>query len=280
MRRYAQLKVSTPNAVVIWPIPARSIPCIEFTFGDPYLVRHVHEPLVEITRPAVLIGAKTYQRVQLESKGHVESFAIFFQPMGLQRLFSLPGAVLVNEHYEADAVLGSCFTDLRTELGEAESFSQRVQIADRFFGRFIPRWHAHRGFEALVGVMVAQQGCVRVQALADGMGLSLRQFERRFTNHVGIGPKVYARILRFEAAIHKKSISSLNWTSIAHELGYCDQAHMIHDFQSLSSESPSRLIPYFETLSAICADFRVRLDTPLRGGVVRTTANGELEVFS
>jgi AraC-like DNA-binding protein len=256
VRKYAHIEVSTSNSALIWPIPARSIPCMEFTFGDPYGLCDSHGSRLEITRPAMLIGAKTCQRIRLESKGHVETFTVLFQPTGLQRLFSLPGEVLVNEHYEADSVLGSCFAALHTELGEAKSFDRRVKIADRFFSRFIPRLDARHGLEAAIGTMVSQQGCLRVQALADGMGLGVRQFERRFTKHVGIGPKVYARILRFEAAIHTKSISSLNWTSVAYELGYCDQAHMIHDFQSLSSESPSQLTQYFELLSSMCADFR------------------------
>jgi AraC-like DNA-binding protein len=253
---------------------------MEFTFGDPYRIRHIDRSLLEITRPAMLIGAKTYQKIQLESDGHVETFAVFFQPTGLQRLFSLPGGVVVNEHYEADSVLGPRFVALHTELGEAGSFRRRVQIADRFFSRFIPRLEARHGLEAAIEAMISRQGCLRLQELAGDMGLSLRQFERQFTSHVGIGPKVYARILRFEAAIHKKSVSSLNWTSVAHELGYCDQAHMIHDFQSLSSETPSQLTPYFELLSFMCADFRVRLDTGSHSGVAPTTANREVGTFS
>jgi hypothetical protein len=81
----------------------------------------------------MLIGAKTCQRIQLESKGHVETFTVLFQPTGLQRLFLVPGGVLVNEHFVADAVLGSCFAGLHTELAEARSFDRRVQVADRFF---------------------------------------------------------------------------------------------------------------------------------------------------
>ena len=127
-----------------------------------------------------------------------------------------------------------------------------------------------------MGAMISRQGCLRVQALADGMGLSLRQFERRFTTHLGISPKVYARILRFEAAIHRKSISAISWTSIAHDLGYCDQAHMIHDFQSLSSERPSQLTAYFELLNSMFADYRVRLDSSSHRGIARTTAIGEV----
>ena len=276
VRKYVQLELSTPDSTLIWKIPARSIPGLEFTFGDPYSIRHIDGSLLEITRPAMLIGAKTCQRIQLESKGHVETFTVLFQPTGLQRLFLVPGGVLVNEHFEADAVLGSCFAGLYTELAEAVSFDLRVQVADRFFSRFIPRLDPPPGLEAAIGAMISRRGCLRVQALADRMGLSLRQFERRFATHVGISPKVYARILRFEAAIHRKSISAISWTSIAHDLGYCDQAHMIHDFQSLSSERPSQLTAYFELLSAMFADYRVRLDSPSHCGIARTTAIDEV----
>src|SRR6516225_7671839 len=276
VRKYVQLEFSTPDSTLIWKIPARSIPGIEFTFGDPYRIRHNDGSHLEIARPAMLIGAKTCQRIQLESKGRVETFTVIFQPTGFQRLFSVPGVVLVDEHFEADAVLGSCFAGLHTELAEARSFARRVQAADKFFSRFIPRLDPRSGLEPAMGAMISRQGCLRVPALADGMGLSLRQFERRFATHVGISPKAYARILRFEAAIHRKSISAMSWTSIAHELRYCDQAHMIHDFQSLSSERPSQLTAYFELLSAMFADYRVRLDSPSHCGIARTTAIDEV----
>jgi hypothetical protein len=108
-----------------------------------------------------------------------------------------------------------------------------------------------------MGAMISRRGCIRVQALADRMGLSLRQFERRFAAHVGISPKVYARILRFETAIHRKSISAVTWTSIAHELGYCNQVHMIHDFQSLSRPPRDSLVQTIQSKLPGPGTFRV-----------------------
>ena len=87
-------------------------------------------------------------------------------------------------------------------------------------------------------------------------GLSPRQFERRFADVLGISPKLYARIIRFEAAVRKRAFSSgVNWTTVAHDLGYHDQMHMIHDFQLLSGETPTSLAlaPHLEYLSSIAA---------------------------
>jgi AraC-like DNA-binding protein len=230
---------------------------MEFTFGDPYLVRFVDRSRERLTYPVALIGAKTHQRIQLGLQGHIETFTVIFQPTALHRLFSLPAGLLVNEDYEADAVLNLRFASLRAELGEARSFAKQVVIADRFFRRLIPQMNDQPRLEAVVNRMISQRGCVRVQELTDGMGLGLRQFERLFTSHLGIGPKTYARILRFEAAIYWKSVSSYNWTRIAHDLGYFDQMHMIHDFQALSGDSPKQLTKHFEILSSISADSRV-----------------------
>jgi AraC-like DNA-binding protein len=254
VRKYVHVESSLADSVLFWPIPARSVTCIEFTFGDPYRIHHADGSGLEISYPSTLIGAKTCQRIRLELHGHVETFVILFQPTGLQRLFSLPGGVIVNEHYEADMVLGPAMAHLRLQLGEMKSFAERIVIADAFLAALIPRVDDALRVDAAVQQIVSNQGRVRILDLASHAGLGLRQFERRFADDIGIGPKLYARIVRFEAAIQKKTVSScVNWTTIAHELGYHDQMHMIHDFQLLSGESPTPLAPHLEYLSSVAA---------------------------
>src|SRR5450755_2457560 len=85
-------------------------------------------------------------------------------------------------------------------------------------------------------------GCVRVSDLAHNAGFGIRQFERRFRYEIGIPPKLYARIVRFEAALRRKAAApETRWTDIAHALGYHDQMHMVHDFNRLSGDSPTAI---------------------------------------
>jgi AraC-like DNA-binding protein len=57
-----------------------------------------------------------------------------------------------------------------------------------------------------------------------------------------IAPKLHARIVRFEAALHRKAVApSAHLTDIAHALGYHDQMHMVRDFNHLSGESPTAI---------------------------------------
>jgi len=163
----------------------------------------------------------------------------------------LPGDVIVNEHYEASLVLGRAMGRLYLQLAEAKSFDERVRIANDYFTERIPRVHDHCTIDAVIQHIISRQGCVRIPELASDIGLGLRQFERRFTQDLGISPKLYTRIVRFEAAMRKKAASRcVSWTKIAHELEYHDQMHMVHDFQSLSGESPNSLAPHIDVLSS------------------------------
>jgi methylphosphotriester-DNA--protein-cysteine methyltransferase len=72
-----------------------------------------------------------------------------------------------------------------------------------------------------------------------------------FKQRVGVSPKLFARIIRFEAALKTKAaLPHLSWTMVAHEFGYHDQMHMIHDFQHLSGETPAGILRQAEALLA------------------------------
>jgi AraC-like DNA-binding protein len=60
---------------------------------------------------------------------------------------------------------------------------------------------------------------------------------------------MYARIVRFEAALDRKARSSTkSWTDLAHEFGYYDQMHMVHDFEGLTGSTPTQMLKEVEAL--------------------------------
>src|SRR5580658_741205 len=86
-------------------------------------------------------------------------------------------------------------------------------------------------------------GNVRIPGLAREAGLSMRQFERCFAQQVGVHPKLFARIVRFEAALDSKARSSgKSWTDVAQEFGYYDQMHLVHDFEGFTGGTPTDML--------------------------------------
>jgi len=75
--------------------------------------------------------------------------------------------------------------------------------------------------------------------------LSLRQFERNFIKRVGISPKLFIRIVRFEFAMKiKNNCPDKTWSEIAMECGYTDSSHLLKEFKEFAEFPPSRFYLY------------------------------------
>lgn len=235
---YTQREIRSSSVIAIEPVPARLQHMLEFQFRDRYEIRHYTSDRVEFGPPVAIVGPQTYRRVRLLMKGHMEGFAVVFKPTGFYRLFGIEMSQLVNEGYDARTVLGATISEVWHRLAEVEQFSQRIAIIEEFLSRYSAS--ARPSVSALTTYISTFRGEIRVEEVAHNVGMSARQIERKFRAQVGLSPKVYARIERFESAIRIKAAApERSWTAVAQELGYYDQMHMVHDFHELSSESPT-----------------------------------------
>jgi len=268
VRCYAQREVQIHNLEVMVPVPARAAPLIEFVFGHRFKVAYCARAALETSPAAVVVGLQTHRRLQLHFQEAVECFVILFQPTGLHRLFSIPMHELTDQNYEAHSVLGAFISRLEQRLSDCKSFAARASLVDEFL---LHRASLSRGYDAISAAanqIVLRGGRERIAPLAHGAGLSMRQFERRFIQQVGVGPKLYSRIARFEAALDSKARSSTkSWTDVAHEFGYHDQMHLVHDFEEFTGETPTDTLSQFEMV------FREQIKA-MRSGRLSEDANG------
>jgi AraC-like DNA-binding protein len=229
------------------PITARAMHVLDFEFGDPVRISFSNPTAVETAPACAVIGLQTAQLHQLLIKGKIEGFSVFFRPAALYLLFGLPVTELTNRHYEAHCVIGSAISELHQQLGNATHFRERVDLADHFFQKI-----EKPGFsimEQATNEIMRHRGGYRIADLARHVGLGIRQFERLFLQSIGVSPKLYARIVRFESALEAKAFRPhTSWTAIAHQFRYHDQMHMIHDFQQLSGETPTGILAKGESI--------------------------------
>lgn len=91
-------------------------------------------------------------------------------------------------------------------------------------------------------LMHNHHGQIRISEIADSLGLSDRTVHRQMRRTLGMPPKTFARILRFQRALTRLQESSMNASDLATlavEAGYADQAHMTHEFRTFSGTTPS-----------------------------------------
>ena len=150
---------------------------------------------------------------------------------------------VTNRAEEAEAVLGAAIRKLWNRLGELSTFEHRIQITEEFLLQRISRVSNHNKVAAAADYVLQRHGAMRMTELAERANLGLRQFERQFLRDVGVSPKTFARVARFQTALDAKiSCPERTWVDIAHDYGYHDQMHMIHDFEKLGHNSPTQLI--------------------------------------
>jgi AraC-like DNA-binding protein len=227
---------------MILPGLASLEPVLALDFANPVLVKDP-DGRIQNFSPISIAGPRTYRKFQVHLRGPMNSFGIFFRPLGLQTLFGIPHSLLVDGGFAGFEVLGSGIRQLWERMGEIDSFADRVRLADEYLGN--PAQKARE--PSVVGNIACHlfegNGAMGVGTLAGHAGLSVRQFERRFRNEIGIAPKLFARIARYQVALDAKIASpGLSWLTIAHQFGYHDQMHMIRDFQMLGGNSPGGIL--------------------------------------
>jgi AraC-like DNA-binding protein len=245
VRVYAQRNVGRferVGEVLVETIPARLEQTLEFQFGELFDV-FLPESRRRTTPEVVIVGGYLKHCARIELRAGVQSFGIFFHPTGLSRLLRIPTSELTNRNFDG-TLLFAQLRDLRTRLAESSSFEYRVRLME---GTLLTL--AARGVKRDMMVTVAEyafsrRGAIRVSQLANAAGLGRRQFERKFFQSIGVAPKLFTRVARFQSALDAKIVTPhRSWLEIAHDLGYHDQMHMIHDFQELTGNTPTQLIP-------------------------------------
>ena len=210
-----------------------ALPAIEFTDGPPQSAHGVSA-----------IGCIAYRSPKLVLVGQVESFAIFLKPLGLWQMFGIPTRLMADTFFDAEAMLGREVQDLWHRMAETPDFGARVAATEAFLLRRLPRSTAEDQIISRAALSIFQQGGAgRMDAVAADCCLSMRQFERRFIAEIGISPKRFARIARFQTLLDAKiRRPERSWTRLAHEFGFHDQMHMIRDFELMTGMSPEKLV--------------------------------------
>jgi transcriptional regulator GlxA family with amidase domain len=175
--------------------------------------------------------------------GGVESFAIFFQPMGFWQLFRLPVSSFVNHDYDGSAVLGPEADQLWNRMAETATFAERVKVAEAYLLRKAMNAERNTSIMNAALYMFRAKGTLRLNDVASQLSLGMRQFERNFLSEIGLSPKLYSRVARFQAALETRiHRQDTRWVNLANEFGYHDQMHLIKDFQKLSGLTPEGLL--------------------------------------
>jgi len=223
--------------------PERIMPdgCIEliFNLADPF--KRYHANGVIETQPQTLVAGQMRSYALIEPTGRVKLFGVRFHPGGAFPFLRFPVCELTDSIINFENVLSRLGKELAEKVQRARSSRERIAVIEAaFLARLTQFEAADQLIDTVVNLMVRRNGLISIERLQQHSNLSGRQLERRFQSQVGLTPKFFCRILRFQKVFKAAAQpQKVNWSCIAAECGYYDQAHFIHDFKAFSGQNPS-----------------------------------------
>lgn len=227
------------------PLPFKAYPprpeqCLSFYPRDAEAVAYPTGP-ARATRPrSALIGQHAVVSNRYVGREFL-ALQVVLQPGALYRLTGIPQPELINTYIDAEAVWPTELRQLNERLSSAAAWPEMLpMIEDFLLGRIRRVRAALHPADAVGQLLLHPPPHLTLDALARHACLSPRQLDRQFSQRLGVGPALYARIVRFDRAFRlKNSQPGLDWLSIALACGYYDHQHLAKDYRAFTGTSPS-----------------------------------------
>jgi AraC-like DNA-binding protein len=195
------------------------------------------------------IGTRRFV-ARLEGAGRV--LGVKFLPGAFPGFSARPMVDLVDRVLPLVDVFGERARAIARDVADQADEARAIERVETFLRELSPRRDDNIELVSrLVSFIRDERSVTRSEALARHAGMSLRSLQRLFERYLGLGPKwVICRARVQEVAERVAMGQAVDWASLANELGYHDQAHLIHDFKAQVGFTPA---VYAERCAAACA---------------------------
>lgn len=183
--------------------------------------------------PGLFLYGQTTTHTEITAKGRFRASGVMFHPYALKSVFGVNAAELT----------GSCITP-----PEQKGYQLLERLSDAIFPvkeleaylyTQITNEHRFGLVEYAVSQILGSNGNISMRDLHEELQISEKSFERKFKDHVGIPPKLFSGICRYQASLHQLKNNQYNKLSdIAYENDYADQSHFIRSFKKYTGCSP------------------------------------------
>lgn len=173
-----------------------------------------------------------------------EMIGAYLEPGATSAMIGAPAAELTDRLVDLDLLWGRGGALMIEELAALDEAGRLDRLEAELLGRLGRATPPPPGADpaGLARRVRARPASTSVRRLAEGAGISRQHLTRLFREAIGVSPKRYCRLARFQAGLaYAGAGNALRWAEVAVELGYADQSHMIAEFRELSSLTPGML---------------------------------------
>lgn len=217
--------------------------CLEmiFNMGAPVWHASDHEHF-KVNPRVELIGQMT-QPFSIRSNGTRSMLGVRFYPHTAGCFIQENISVFNDEILDPVEVWGSGFSELSERVFNTPGLSAQVTAIENFLIERLPQVDSkYQMVDHAVKKILVKKDKSDLSSIIDDCGISARYLQKLFLEYVGISPKLFIKIIRFQKTFKYLTQQKSTLTAVAYECGYFDQSHFIRDFKLLSGTCPSEFL--------------------------------------
>lgn len=219
--------------------------------GGVHLVFHIGtRPMLGdgTTSPAAAVIGAASTAARIRFSGTLAGVSVRLRPGGVLAALGVPAGRLFGRATALEDVWGARAEETLQRLAGTSDPAARAAIVEDALSEFVTR----RGLAPdpraarAARMIAATAGRGKIADIAAAVGVGERRLEQLFDHHVGIAPKVLARIARFQASVRLLADRPApDWSRIAHACGFADQSHLIGEYRRIAGMTPTEFLRRF-----------------------------------
>lgn len=196
-----------------------------------------------IEKPESLFSVTSQDAFTINLSGNFDYFGIRFYPGCIHHFLNISLSELSGKTFQADEVFGNVLKDIEQKILEAKSFSEKKLAVEKDLSEKLSKtkFKPDMRFMNSLYHIFESGGNASIQAQVADL-ISHRQMRRMFEHYIGLSPKMFSRIVRFQQILFAmKHASQRNKATLFFDYGYYDQSHFIRDFKKFYGETPGKM---------------------------------------
>lgn len=231
---------------------------LPFGYAGVTFHRTKHNNLLDGNRlPVSYISGQSTQYSKLVFNGRIDFISVIFHPVGAMLFFDMAMSEITDRHIPVEDLKNRSMTELENRLTETEDNGKCIELIERFLIKSLCKNQDREDYRLAATINSIHNGVNDISSLTQTVCLGYKQFKRKFYDQVGINPKDYIRIKRFQQAAY---IIQCNRTTTLEQLAdncnYYDKSHLIKDFKEFSGHTPGEYLSHCDPYSGYHTLFR------------------------
>lgn len=235
VRYYWIYKCDEPFSILTFPI---GCPQMIFHRGSPLYI-----PELSSRQGKFTVSGQVNFPAHIVSDGNTEMVVAVFYPHTIGLFIDTPPSAFYNQEISGYDIENRLLNQLADQIFDCSDSEVAILLMEQWLtARLKQSLNIKRIGAALSELLRCPS--TSVDTLAGIACLGKKQFERLFRQCVGINPKEYGQIARFQRALRMMQLGSCDYVDIAYATGYSDQSHFIREFRKFSGLTPKQLVKY------------------------------------